>query len=138
MGDIGWQLVAQLARNHVALGDDGQANAASLRELLLLHGPTGDAGWTHQVEGLRTLQARQAVRRLPFKGPMSFGSGVELELQVDEQAFQGGSAFLLASAVEHCFARHAAINSFVQLTLSSLQRGPIKRWPPRPGARAMA
>ncbi len=136
VGATGWQLVAQLARNHVALGDDGQANAAALRELLALHGPD-DAAWSHQLEGLRTLNARQAVRRLPFKGPLSFGSGVELELQIDEQAFQGAGAWLLAQVIEIVLARHAAINSFTQFTLASLQRGLIKRWPPRLGARAV-
>ncbi len=136
VGDIGWQLVAQLSRNHVALGDDGQANALALRELLRLYGPPQDTVWLHQAEGLRALQAEQVVRRLPFKGPLSFGSGVALTLDVDEQAFQGASAFLLGSVLETFFARHAAINSFTQLQLRSAQRGLLMHWPPRLGNRA--
>ena len=76
-------------------------------------------------------------RRLPFAGPLSFGSGVELVLEVDEQSFQGASAFMLASTLERYFSRHAAINSFMQLTLKSLQRGIVKAWPPRTGGRAI-
>lgn len=136
-GDIGWQFVAQLARNHAGLGEDAEENAASLRELLRLHGPAHDVGWARQADGIRALSARPVVRRLPFKGPLTFASGTALELEVDEQAFQGASAFLLACAVEAWFARHAAINSFVQLTLTSTQRGRVMSWPPRIGTRAL-
>ena len=60
-----------------------------------------------------------------------FGSGRELEL--DEQSFQGASAFLLGSVLERFYARFAAINSYTQLTLRSQQRGVIKAWPARGG-----
>ena len=131
-GEMAWQLIAQLTRNHVSTGDD-EANADALRELLRLHGSPGDLGWAQQADGIRRLRARPVVRRLPFPGPLSFGSGVELELQVDEQAFHGASAFLLASALERLLARRASINSFTQLTLVSAQRGVLMRWPPRIG-----
>ena len=75
------------------------------------------------------------VRRLPFKGPLVFGSGIEIVLELDEMAFQGTSAFLFASVLEQYFARHAAINSFTQLTLRTPQRGEVMRWKPHPGRR---
>lgn len=131
-GDVAWQLIAQLTRNQVGTGDD-EANAEALRELLRLHGSPGDLAWAQQADGLRRLRARPVVRRLPFPGPLSFGSGVEFELHVDEQAFHGASAFLLASAIERLLARRVSINSFTQLTLVSAQRGVLMRWPPRIG-----
>ena len=67
-------------------------------------------------------------------GPLSFGSGTAIEIELDEQAFQGASAFLLGSVLERFFARHAAINSFTQFTLKGSQRGVIKSWPPRVGS----
>ena len=94
-----------------------------------------DAAWARQVEGVLRLQARSTVRRLPFKGPLTFGAGVEIELELDEFAFQGTGAFLFASVLERFFARHAAINSFTQLTLRTPQRGEVMRWPPRAGLR---
>ena len=84
---------------------------------------------------MRSLEARTVVRRLPFKGPLSFGTGVEIVLELDELAYQGSSAFLFASVLERFFARHAAINSFIQLSLRTLQRGEVMRWPPRIGLR---
>ncbi len=135
VGEIGWKLVGQLTQNHLALGDDPEVAAAALRDTLLLYGPPNDVAWGHQADGLRALHARQVVRRLPFSGPLSFGSGVDLLLEVDEHSFEGSSAFLLGSVLECFFARHAAVNSFTQLTLKSVQRGVIKAWPPRLGLR---
>ncbi|MBI5255960.1 MAG: type VI secretion system baseplate subunit TssF [Burkholderiales bacterium] len=135
-GDIGWQLVSQLTQNHLSLEGTPAQAAAALRDTLRLYGPPADLTWSHHVDGLLSLKAEPTVRRLPFKGPLSFGSGIALELEVNELAFQGSSAFLLASVLERLFTRHAAINSFIQLTLRSQQRGLVKTWVPRLGERA--
>jgi type VI secretion system protein ImpG len=134
VGSLGWQLVSHLALNHLELagGHPGE-NAAALKRLLMLYGPPEDAAWAHQVDGVRQLAVRQAVRRLPFDGPLTFGTGNEVSLELDELAFQGSSAFLFACVLERYFARHAAINSFSQLTLRTAQRGELMRWPPRIG-----
>lgn len=136
LGDVGWQLVSQLSLNHLSLtGADAPANAAALRRILLLYGGPEDAGWRRMVEGVQKLEVRSVVRRLPYAGPLAFGTGLALTLELDEMAFQGCSAVLFASVLEVFFARHAAINSFSQLTLRSTQRGEIMRWPPRLGQR---
>ncbi len=136
-GDLGWQLVAQLTQQHLAPGDDPEEAAATLRATLRLYGPSDDV-WARQVDGVRSLAVSTVTRRLPFAGPLSFGSGVLIELELDDTAFQGASAFLLASVLERFFARHAAINSFTQLVLRSVQRGVVKTWPPRAGERPSA
>ena len=79
-------------------------------------------------------QARQVTRRLPFPGPLTFGTGVQIELEVDELAFQGRSAFLLGSVLDRFFSRQAGINSFTELLLRSAARGPIFHGTPRIGA----
>ncbi|HRD95034.1 MAG TPA: type VI secretion system baseplate subunit TssF [Rubrivivax sp.] len=135
VGAIGWKLVSQVTQNHLALGDSPEVAAAVLRDSLRLYGAPNDVAWGHQADGLRSLQAHNAVRRLPFAGPLSFGTGTELTLEVDEQAFQGSSAFLMGCLLECYLARQAAINSFTQFTLKSVQRGVIKAWPPRVGLR---
>ena len=136
VGELGWRLVSHLTLNHLSLvGETAQEAAAALRTMLGLYAPPEDTAWARQVQGVQGLQARPAVRRLPVSGPLSFGSGVEIALELDELAFQGSSAFLLASVLERFFARHAAINSFTQLTLRTPQRGEVMRWPPRSGLR---
>jgi len=136
VGQLGWSLVNHLTLNHLALvGETPQHAAAALRAMLALYAPPEDSGWARQVEGVHGLEVRSVVRRLPFKGPLTFGTGVEIVLELDELAFQGTSAFLFASVLERFFARHAAINSFTQFTLKTPQRGTVMRWPPRVGMR---
>lgn len=136
VGQLGWSLVNHLTLNHLALvGETPQHAAAALRTMLGLYAPPEDNGWARQVEGVHGLEARSVVRRLPFKGPLTYGTGIEIVLELDELAFQGTSAFLFASVLERFFARHAAINSFTQLTLKTSQRGEVMRWPPRIGLR---
>lgn len=133
-GEAGWSLVGMLTLNQLPWSDETpQQGAATLRRLLSLYGPPDDAGWRRQTDGVRALTVRSVVRRLPFSGPLTFGSGCEIELELDELAFQGQSAFLFGSVLERYFARHGAINTFTQLHLRSAQRGSILRWPPRIG-----
>jgi type VI secretion system protein ImpG len=84
---------------------------------------------------VRSLESQRVVRRLPFDGPLTFGTGVALTLELDDLAYQGMSAYLLASVLERFFSRHAAINSFTQMTLRTAQRGVVAVWPPRVGLR---
>lgn len=133
-GDVGWSLISLLQTNHLALaGEDPHKAAAALRSVLQLFGPQQDSAWRKLVEGVLSVQARMVTRRLPFKGPLTFGTGVDVAVEVDELAFQGSSAFMLGSVLERFFARHAVINSFTQTGLSSVSRGAIHRWAPRCG-----
>lgn len=135
-GDLGWRLVSHLSLNHLELLDqDPRANAAALRRMLGLYGNADDAAWQRMTEGVLLLEARTLVRRLPYRGPITFGSGVSFTLEVDESAFQGMSALLFGSALDVFLARHAAINSFSQLSLRSNRRGHLVQWPARLGQR---
>ncbi|KAI1695668.1 type VI secretion system, tssF domain-containing protein [Ditylenchus destructor] len=112
-GEAGWNLVGLLTQQQLPWADEPPAQAAAtLRRMLALYGPPGDAAWLRQVEGVRGVSAKPVVRRLPFTGPLSYGAGTEIELELDELHFQGHSAFLFASVLERYFTRYAAINSF--------------------------
>jgi len=138
-GGFEWRLVNALAGNYLTLVDaDPQHGAAALRALLDLHAATGDAGTRQQIEGVRSVGMTPVVRRLPEAGPLTFGRGLAVRLEVDELAFQGASAFLFGSVMERFFARHVSINTFTETTLRSPERGEIKRWAPRWGDRMIA
>ena len=135
-GSVAWRLINQLTLNHLSLVDtDDEHGAAALRQLLRLYAYDGDAAQQRQIEGLRSIVKRQVVRRLPMDGPIAFGRGVELELLVDEMAFQGASAFLFGCVMERFFARHVSINGFTQTRVRSMTRGDIMIGRPRCGIR---
>lgn len=137
-GGIAWKFVNQLSLNYLSLLDtDAHQGAAALRELLTLYADNGDGGMLKQIEGLRSVSTQAIVRRLPMPGPITFGRGLAINLEVDEMAFQGLSAFLFGAVLENFFARHVSINAFTETTLRSQSRGDIKRWVPRVGTRAI-
>ena len=117
---------------------DHQPNAASLRELLTLYGADPRSPLHKQLEGVISVASRPAICRVPVAGPITFGRGVQVELTLDERAFEGTSILVLATVLERFLARHASINSFVQMVLLSQSRGEVKRWTPRIGLRAIA
>jgi type VI secretion system protein ImpG len=135
-GGAAWRFISHLALNHVSLLDvNDREGAAALREMLGLYITTAEVGVKRQVEGVRSLKIERIVRRLPAAGPITFGRGLRLLLEVDELAFEGGSAFLFGCVMEQFFARYVSINSFTETVLRSDARGEIKTWPPRWGQR---
>jgi type VI secretion system protein ImpG len=135
-GATAWRLVSHLSLNYLSLIDtDARAGASALREILELYTTTVDPGVRRQVEGVRSIRARPIVSRLPMPGPLSFGRGVEIALELDEQYFEGGSAFMLGSVLERFFAKHVAINCFTETVLRSTQRGEVHHWRGRCGQR---
>lgn len=135
-GSIAWRLISHLALNHLSLVDTpAHEGAGALREMLLLYTRSGDASARRQIEGLKSVKVGTVVARLPFPGPICFGRGLEIELEVDESAFEGSGAFLFGSVMEHFLARHASLNSFTQTSLRSLTRGTIMNGEPRCGKR---
>ncbi len=137
-GNVAWKLINQLSLNHLSLLDtDAEHGAAALRQILRLYAATGDAAAQRQVDGVRSVRMSAVVRRLPMAGPITFGRGVAIEVEVDDLAFEGGSAYLLGSVLERFVARHVSINGFTQLRLRSAARGDILTGQPRSGARPM-
>ncbi|MFT3734770.1 MAG: type VI secretion system baseplate subunit TssF [Rhodocyclaceae bacterium] len=135
-GSVAWRLISQLSLNYLSLLDtNNEDGAVALREMLELYASTGDAGLKRQIDGLKSVGVSSVVRRLPMPGPICFGRGLEIQLEVDEMAFEGGGAFLFGQVLSHFFARHASLNSFTQTVLRSQARGQIMRWAPQCGQR---
>lgn len=144
-GAVAWRAISHLSSNYLSFSPvwDGQAwqkiapqdAAAGLRDLLELYAPSADASARRQVDGVRSVDVDRVVRRLPGAGPLAFGRGLEIVVQVDEMAFEGGSAFLLGAVLNRYFARHVSINSFTETVLRTETRGEIGRWGQQWGAR---
>lgn len=135
-GQVAWRFINHLSLNYLSLLDtDAHEGAAALRQLLELYAGASDDGQRKQIEGMRSVRTRPTTRRLPAGGPITFGRGVEVELEVDEFAFRGASPFLFGSVMEQFLARHVSINSFTETVLRSQERGEVMRWRPRCGSR---
>jgi type VI secretion system protein ImpG len=110
--------------------------------MLELYAAGADVSARRQIDGIRSVELAPVVRRLPppsrgqaKASSLAFGRGVEITLEVDELAFEGGSAHLLGSVLDRFFSRYVSMNSFTETVLRSQTRGEINRWLPQWGAR---
>jgi type VI secretion system protein ImpG len=135
-GSVAWRAISHLSLNYLSLVNTTPEQGASLlRELLELYAPATDASARRQIEGIRSVAIEPVVRRVSGAGPLAFGRGLGVTVNVDELAFEGGSAFLAGAVLERFFARHVSMNSFTETLLRSETRGEIKRWVPQWGVR---
>lgn len=135
-GDTAWRLISHLSFNYLSLTNaDPTQGASILRELLRLYGDFADNSVKKQVEGIRGLSSIPITRRLPISGPTVFGRGVEMQLTLDESAFEGSGTYLLGQILARFFARFVSINSFTETVLLTPQRGEVARWPVTLGLR---
>jgi type VI secretion system protein ImpG len=135
-GAIAWRTISHLSLNYLSLVNaTGQQGATALRDLLELYATTADISARREIEGIRSVNVRRVVRRLPSRGPIAFGRGIEITVEVDEMGFEGGSAFLMGAVLDRYFARYVSINSVTETVLRSQSRGEINRWAPTWGTR---
>jgi len=135
-GSLAWRCISHLSLNYLSLTDlNEQEGAAALREMLHLYARDKESVVRRHLEGVRSVRVQPITRRMPGRGPVTFGRGMEVRLSCDERAFEGSGAFLLASVLEELFARHVSLNSFSETALDVIGRGEVMRWPTRFGQR---
>jgi type VI secretion system protein ImpG len=144
-GEHTWKLINLLSLNHLSLVDDGdnQDSIKALRNLLELQIHTQRVGDTSQQyiqvyrtqinRGLRKVSSEKIVHPLFVQGKITYARGLQITITLDEQAFEGGSAFLFGSVLERFFSQYTSINSFTQTIVRTLERGEIMKWPVRKG-----
>ncbi|MBI1175993.1 type VI secretion system baseplate subunit TssF [bacterium] len=135
-GRFAWRLVSHLSLNYFSLLDKGaEAGADALREILRLYADPSDRQTLKQIDGVRHVTHKSIVRRIPSAGPITFGRGLEVTVQMDENSFEGQGVFVLGAVLERFFARYVALNSFVETVITTQQRKEIMRWPAQLGTR---
>src|SRR5688572_18244015 len=148
-GAVSWRAINHLSLNYLSLvNSTEQEGAAAMRDLLELYAGSHDISARKQIEAIRSVRVAPVVRRVPAtrretvaagtkgtRSKLAFGRGIEITVEVDELAFEGGSSFLLGAVLARFFRRYVSINSFTETALRSIGRGEINRWVPEWGAR---
>ncbi|WP_149537981.1 type VI secretion system baseplate subunit TssF [Siccirubricoccus phaeus] len=133
-GEYAWRFISHLGLNYLSLVDsDSLHGAVALRELLGLYVPSASSHQARQLEGLLSTSTRPVVRRIPGAGPLTAGRGLEITLKMDEVAFGGAGAVVLAAVLDRFFAKYVSINAFTETVLTTAERGEVARWPIRIG-----
>ena len=132
-GETLWRLVSHLSLNYLSLSQF-EGSLTALQEILRLYANDRTAGTEQQINGIVEMQCRRAVACMGPDAWRGFARGVEVILTVDERAYVGSSAILLASVLDRFLGLYASVNSFSKLSVHSVQReGVWKEWPARAG-----
>jgi len=135
-GQMHWRFISHLNLSYQSLAHSTpEQGAKGLRELLSLYTSLGDPSLGRYSTSLLKCELNPVTRRLPGKGPLNFGRGTAIKIEVDEIPFAGASPYVFGAVLERYLARHAGINSFTEMHLTSAQRGTIAYWPARFGER---
>ena len=130
-----WRLVSHLSLNHLSLVAEGRE---ALQEILKLYNFTNSSYSVKQIEGITDLKSRPQFARIISENGITFARGTRVDLELDEENFVGGGAYLFASVIEHFLGLYVTLASFSQLSASTRQRKEVlKLWPPRAGSRIL-
>jgi type VI secretion system protein ImpG len=132
---VQWKLISHLCLDHLAQAGQGPH---TLQETLALYNFTDAPAVARQIQGLAGLTTRAATTRLAGQACAAFVRGVEVTLTFDETCYVGSNLFLFATVLERFLAQTCPPNSFVKVTMATLQQeGEVAQWPPRAGAVAL-
>jgi type VI secretion system protein ImpG len=132
---IQWRLISHLSLNYLSLVQGG---TEALQEILRLYNFNDTAYAEELVAGIANVKSSPHFARVVSANGIAFARGTHVEIEVDEERFVGGGAYLFLSVIENFLGLYSSLNSFSQLTATSRQRkGVIRRWPPRAGRRIL-
>ncbi|MCC7174059.1 MAG: type VI secretion system baseplate subunit TssF [Bryobacterales bacterium] len=126
-----WRLVSQLSLNYLSLVEEGRE---ALQEILRLYNFSESGFLDKQIAGIVHVAARKHFARVVSEGGISFVRGNLVEMELDEDQFVGGGAYLFAAVLEYFLGLYVSMNSFSQLAVRTTQRREaLNQWPPRAG-----
>ena len=130
-----WRLISHLSLNYLSLVEEGKD---AFQQILRLYDIGRSAYSQNVIDSVVRLQSTRHFAPVRSDNGTTFARGIRVELELDEDQFVGGGAFLFASVVERFLGLSASLNSFIQLVVSTSQRKEIlHEWTPRSGRRVL-
>ena len=130
-----WRLISHLSLNYLSLVDDGKT---ALQEILRLYDVGRTAYSQNVIQSITKIHSKPHFSRLISEQGVSFARGTRIEMELDEDQFSGGGAFLFAAVLERFFGMSVSINSFTQLSVTTPQRKEgLHEWQPRSGQKML-
>jgi type VI secretion system protein ImpG len=130
-----WRLVSHLSLNYLSLVEQGKE---ALQEILRLYDVGRTAYSQNVIQSILQIRSRPHFTRLVSEQGVSFARGLRIEMELDEDQFTGGGAFLFANVLERFFGLSVSLNSFTQLSVATPQRkGALHEWQPRSGRKLL-
>jgi len=144
-----WRLLSHLSLNYLSLieqesklAEQGKETLSqgkdALKQILRLYDFGRSAYSQNVIESILRVRSRRQFARVASDEGISFARGMHIDLELDEEQFAGGGAFLFASVIERFLGLSVSLNSFTQLAVTTPQRKErLHEWPPRAGRRIL-
>ena len=130
-----WKLVSLLSLNFVSLVEGGPAG---LQEILRLHNRRDSAAGEKQIDAILNVRAEPMYARVGGDHDVAFARGHRVDIELDEEQFAGGGAYLFGSVLDRFLGLYTSLNSFNVLRMRTRQRREdLSEWPPRAGWKAL-
>jgi len=130
-----WRLVSHLSLNYLSLVQEG---TDSLKEILRLYDVGRTAYSQNVIQSILQIKSSPSFARIASEYGISFARGIRIDMEIDEDQFSGGGAFLFAAVLDRFFGLAASLNSFTQLNVTTPQRKEgLHEWQPRSGQRLL-
>jgi len=127
-----WKLVSHLSLNYLSLVENGKE---ALQEILSLYNFSGSAFLRNQINGINSIHAHRQFGMVVSEGGVSLARGTRVDMEIDEEQFAGGGAYLFCSVLERFLGLYTSLNSFSQLSVTTLHRKEaLAEWQPRSGS----
>lgn len=125
-----FSLIEILRLNHHSLIKDS-SGAEELRQLLFLF--AGETAKNQsQVRGIKSLRSKPSIARMGHETWRGHCVGNDIWLDLDDEAFVGGSPLIFAGVLARFFALYTTTNSYTRLGL--MRNGEVRRlWSPMAG-----
>lgn len=137
IGTRPWALVSQLALNHLSL-TEGKAALAAFKDILRLHVGGKRSSGLKQVDGIRSLASRPAMRPAEHAGWRGFVRCTQVRIKLDRRCFGDSNPVLFGSVLRHFLALYANINHLAELIVNiDDNEEEAIQWQPEPGARTV-
>jgi type VI secretion system protein ImpG len=89
------------------------------------------------IEGIAGLETRRVFGRAQSGGALAICRGLEVAIELNEKAYVGIGLYLFACVLERFLGWSAGLNSFVRMSLRTVQGDAVKTWPPRSAGRVL-
>lgn len=124
-----WSLLNQLNLSYISLTDYADKDSTLLlKELLLAFPHENNEFYKSEINSITQLKVTPMTKVVRHKGAGSLIKGIAVQLTFDESLLAGVHPFLFASILRHYFSRIISINSFVEMTVLTVQKGQIIKW----------
>lgn len=130
-----WKLVSHLSLNYLSLVTEGKE---ALQEILELYNHSQASYFSDQIQSIASLKSSPHFSRVASSHGIVFARGLRIEMELEEERFSGGGAFLFAAVLDRFLGHYVSLNSFSQLIVRSRERrSPLYQCEPRTGNRIL-